>query len=674
MTVESAKETPRSVFVTERFNLYQGITNQLKERVVPWGFGVFSQVVYYRTYSRTKPDGSQEQWVDTVVRVVNGVMSIRKDWYKKMGLNWDEDKWQAYAEELAYAVFDMKMLPPGRGLWAMGTEYIYERGSMALNNCGAVDVKTDVADAACWAMNALMCGVGVGFSTENASFPKANLPTKEEVVFVVPDSREGWVEATRELINSYFSGEGIPTVVFDYSQIRPAGMPLKGFGGISSGCQVLEKLHGRITHYLNDYVLEKCDRTRLIADIMNSIGACIVSGNIRRSAEIAIGSISDSTFMNLKNYDLNPERAEIGWMSNNSVILRDSSEFELLPTIAQRIKNNGEPGIVNLINIQKYGRVGKKKLDLAILVNPCSEIPLEDHELCNLVEVFPSRCEDVEELWHIMEIATIYASTVSLLPTQDEKTNAVIARNRRIGVSVSGVADWIDKKSLSHVTMALREGYENHVEPVNVKMAREAGVPPSVRITTVKPSGTISLLAGVSPGMHYPVSRYAIRRMRISDNSPLVPILIEADIPNEKDTYSDNTLVFEFPLESGGGKTRAVSEVSVWEQASLVAMLQREWADNCVSNTLTFRKSEENQVERVLAAFAPVVKSLSMLPDQSEAEEAYAQPPYESITKEHYLRLQANIKPIDWSRLHGLDGIDPQFCGNESCELPIKEG
>lgn len=657
-------------FVSERFSLDKEFVSHLKQREVPWGFGEFSQVVYYRTYSRTKPDGSQEQWGDTIARVVEGVMSIRKDWYLKHDIRWDEQYWDNLARRLAVMFYDMKLLPPGRGLWAMGTEYIYERGGMCLYNCGAVDVTKDLGDAAAWAMNALMLGVGVGFSTHNANLHKGHKPKGEPYCYTIPDTREGWVESTRMLIDSYMEPHFQQQVVFDYSLVRKEGAPLKGFGGVSSGSAPLTKLHERLHNYLGAYSNGQPNSTRLVADVFNAIGACVVSGNIRRSAEIALGSLNDSTFLNLKNYDVNPDRAEIGWMSNNSVMLQHSEEFELLPMIAERIRDNGEPGIVNLINSQKYARYGKKKPDLATMVNPCSEVNLESKETCNLAEIFPSRCSGPKEIWEAMELGTFYASTVSLLPTQDEETNDVIARNRRIGVSISGIADWLEQTNLSRVTMILREGYEKHVEPVNSALAEEAGVPASVRLTTVKPSGTISLLAGVSPGMHWPVSRFAIRRMRISMGSPLVPSLIEAGIPYEEDTYSDNTYCFSFPLASGNGKTRAVSEVSIWEQASLVAMLQREWADNAVSNTLTFRKAEESQVERVLGAFAPVVKSISMLPDQSESDHAYVQLPYESISHEQYVSMLANSATVDWSKFSGADGMEEKFCDSDKCEIP----
>lgn len=657
------------MFVEERFRLKNEFTSELRARTPQWGFGTFSEVIYYRTYSRMTEDGRQEQWADTVIRVVEGVLSIRKDWYRKQHLVWDEGYWQPFAQKLATYIFEMKMLPPGRGLWAMGTDYIFQRGGASLFNCAFVDVKDDLADAAGWAMDMLMLGVGVGASTQNAKLPKIIVPKDLGVStphYIIPDTREGWVQSTKRVIEAY-TVPGMPMVKMDYSDIRPEGTLLKGFGGVASGPQPLIDLHNRLNTFFAEQAKNQ-NNTRLVVDTMNAIGACVVSGNIRRSAELMTGSVHDETFLNLKNYTLNPERQEIGWMSNNSVVLATSSDFEYLPNIAAGVRDNGEPGIINLINMQKYGRVGKHKLDLANGMNPCAEICLEDRELCNLVEVFPTRCNSLQEFWEVLEFATFYASTVSLLPTHDASTNSVILRNRRIGVSVSGIADWLDSSSLSNITMALRTGYEKHVEPTNVRLAKEAGVPPSVRLTTVKPSGTISLLAGVSPGMHWPVSRYAIRRVRISESSPLNERLA-GKVAVEKDTYSANTLCYSFPLASGGGRTRSVSEVSIWEQASMVAMLQREWADNSVSNTLTFRKHEESQIERVLSAFAPVVKSISMLPDQMESDTPYAQPPYEPIDRESYEIMQTEMGTIDWSKFGGSDGLDSKYCETDHCEI-----
>lgn len=653
------------MIIEERYHLPEDVREKLKNRPVSWGFGPLSEAVYMRTYSRVKEDGAQETWADTVCRVVEGVMSIRKHQYVKvLGKRWDMTRWNAVAEELAIAMFDMKLLPPGRGLWAMGTDYVFERGSHALNNCGSVEVDGSLANAAHWLMDSLMCGVGVGFTTHTANL-KGRHPRGEATLYEVPDTKEGWAESTRLIIDSYERGSR--PILCDYSAIRRAGTPIAGFGGISSGAGPLKTLHKRLRTYLDNFADKNVDQTRVIADVMNSIGACVVAGNVRRSAEIAVGAPGDDTFMNLKNYEKNPERVEIGWMSNNSVALREDDDFLALPEIAARIQDNGEPGILNLKNIQKYGRIGEKRHDDATGINPCGEIPLESNELCNLVEVFPTRCSN-GDFTRVLELATFYASTVSLLPSHNEDTNEVVSRNRRIGVSVSGVADWLDATSVSNVFAQLNRGYDV-VRTTNHKLAREAGVAESIRVTTVKPSGTVSLLAGVSSGMHFPVAGHVLRRVRIARGSPVAELLEGAGIPHEPDVVSDNTEVFEFPLRYGQGRTRSVKNVSVFEQAQVVTMLSRAWADNAVSNTLTVQPEEVKHVERVLALNAPLVKSMSLLPDRGDI---YPQMPVEHLSKDEFEKRSAAIGDVDWSGLHGSDGdaSSEAYCTTDACEIP----
>ena len=662
----------RNYIINERFELSPKVKESLRARRPNWGFGQLSEAVYFRTYSRIQPDGTQEQWADTVIRVVEGVMAIRKDWYKNvLGKHWDDKKYQLLAAQLASFMFEMKLLPPGRGLWAMGTDYVFERGSHSLNNCGFVEVTDSLADAASWLMDSLMCGVGVGFSTHTSRLDKFHVPLKNgSRAYTIPDSREGWVEATRMLIASY-EQPGLPEVHFDYSAIRREGEPLKGFGGVSSGPGPLIKSHERTREYLDAYVQGRFSQTRLVVDVMNALGACVVAGNIRRSAEIALGSPFDTEFLDLKDYDLYPERRELGWMSNNTVVLTDREHFSTLPEIASRVTTRGEPGILNMINARKYGRIGDRMEDNVTGVNPCGEILLESNELCNLVEVFPTRCTDDAEIYAAMKLATFYASTVSLLRSHSPLTNEVVSRNRRIGVSVSGIADWIDSTSISHVFDILNVGYEQVVRPTNASLAKEAGVPASIRVTTVKPSGSISLLAGVSSGMHHPLDGYVLRRMRVAQHSPVAEVLAAAGIPSATDTDSDNTEVFEFPLRYGNGKTRPVSKVSIYEQAAVVAMLQKAWADNAVSNTLTVQPHEIDQVERVLALFAPLTKSLSLLPDVAEGTHDLM--PLEKITKHEFEERKAKMGDPDWSGLvgqDGQDGTDSKYCTNDYCEIP----
>jgi ribonucleoside-diphosphate reductase alpha chain len=676
------------MFVQHKFVLNTESIERIRAVKPEFGFNGFGEVTYYRTYSRQLENGGQEHWGDTVVRVVQGVISIRKSHMLNNYLQWDENYWQNYALDFGLYLANMRFLPPGRGLWAMGTKHVDRVGSAALNNCGAVDT-TDFIAAADWAMDMLMHGVGVGFNTAWKGCTKVSSDTSTSVKFVVQDSREGWVASLRYLLGCYIphSKKDFKDSVsedyyiketmrnkmpeFDYSVVRPAGAVIHGFGGIASGPEPLIKLHERVHAVMKRYLKGEINEVRCVADVMNSIGACVVAGNIRRSAQIALGNVNSDTFLNLKNYSLNPERMEIGWMSNNTVMLEKDEDFLRIPEIAERIRDNGEPGIFNLINIQKFGRFTDEMPDKATLSNPCSEIPLESYELCNLAEVFPTRCVNEQGelndavLYQAIKYATFYASTVSLLATHRSETNAVIARNRRIGVSLSGVADWMDKIGAAYLSRKLRQCYKI-VRAENTFLAEQAGVPKSIRVTTIKPSGTISQLAGVSSGVHFPTFKYAIRRIRIAMNSPIADVLVQNGVPHEKDVYSDNTYVFEFPIDQGC--TRKATDVSAWEQFSLLTMMQRHYSDNMVSCTVYFDKETEgNQIEQMLGQYIHLIKSVSMLP-HTEAG-AYAQMPYEGITKEQYEERLKNLKAIDWSSFCKSDGMDSKFCTNESCDI-----
>jgi len=676
--------------------------DELLQKTPMFGFNGLGEVVFRRTYSR-----NNETWNDVVIRVIEGVLSVRKEHFARNFLEWDDKTWQPYARDMALSLFDMEWLPPGRGLWMMGTEFAYERGSAALNNCAAIDTKEDIVHCAEWTMDFLMNGVGVGFSTNWRG--TATQPDKTDFeIFVVPDSREGWVESLIKLMCAYIDSpkhgkNKYPK--FDYSAIRKEGEPIKGFGGTSSGSKPLEKMHDRIDEFLTAFCVGKLDKvvdnyvdkkkedgtsewvkeqvsiskdyshTRLIADIFNAIGACVVAGNVRRSAEICLGDVEDVDFINLKNYELNPERQDIGWMSNNSVVLKSDQNYEdfsYIPEMAKRIINNGEPGMINLYNIQKYARYGKEKPDQATLVNPCGEIPLCSAEMCNLAETFPPRCINSERFYKALQYATFYASTVSLLPTHRPETNAIIAKNRRIGVSISGIAQWASNQSLvqsewgemnyTKMTHYLREGYKV-VRLENEKLAALAGVPASIRVTTIKPSGSISLLTGCTPGVHYPVSRFAIRRIRVSKDSPLVPALIAAGISYEDDTYSENTYVFSFAIDHGN--VRSSDEVSPWEQFSVVAMLQKCYSDNCVSATIYFDKVKDApDVEKMLAMYIPILKSVSMLPHSGHG---YKQAPYEPITEEQYVKLKDSYTSPKFDNVKHNVPEGSSFCSTCEC-------
>lgn len=593
------------MFINEYFQLELNLDNR-KPR---FGYDGFGEFIFYRTYSRVKKNGHQETWADVVTRVINGLMSIRKHHYIVNRIEWDEKRWQEYASEMAIYMFDMKWLPPGRGLWAMGTETVVRCGSMALNNCSFTTLGSNdtLSNDLHWLMDALMLGVGVGFEALRDDLKLYKPVGKYQ--YIIPDSREGWCDSIKLLLDAY-TKPNRHEPEFDYSEIRAKGQPIRGFGGIASGSEPLRSLHNDIRRLCSNTNLSP---VRLKTDLANKIGTCVVSGNVRRSAELAKGRITDREFLDLKDYTLYPERENFGYMSNNSAALEDDEDFNLLGEIARRVITRGEPGIINVRNL-KYGRIGRPipvREDEATGFNPCGEIPLESKELCNLAETFPTRCANDNEWLRACEFATFYASTVSLLPTHRPETNAVIGRNRRIGVGAVDITGWIFETSMHHVIKMLRKGYEV-VTSTNKFANGEAGVPESIRKTTLKPGGSVPKCAGKTPGMGSPTFEYTIMNVRVAKNAPIVSLLKEAGVQWEPEVFDpDNTLVFKFPVKQGPSKT--ADNVSLWEQAVLLTTLQREWSDNAVSNTLYFRPMW--QLHKHLKSMKETQKYIDKLPE-----------------------------------------------------------
>ena len=576
------------MFVEHRFEVADRFQDHLHSLVPPFGYNGFGEALYYRTYSRIKDDGGQEDWADTVIRNINGTFSIRKDFYIKNRIPWNESHWQEYAKDFGTFLFGMKWMPPGRGLWAMGSQFVYERGSMALYNCAYTEMRSglDFVDDVGWLMDSLMHGVGVGFGPlrTNLHFVRPAPGYEDHIIL---DTREAWVESVQRVILSFIQGRKLPR--FDYSPIRGPGLPIKGFGGISSGPAALRYLHEKLTEECWAFLHGKRSEVEFKSNVANLVGCCVVAGNVRRSAEIAIAPVGDHTFLDLKNYKKYPHRAEYGWMSNNSATFDSDEDFDCLGEIARRVIHHGEPGIINLRNF-KYGRIGRRKEkcrpDAATGINPCGEIPLEHREVCNLSETFPTMCETPDEWYKACEFATFYSSTVSLLPTHQPSTNRVVARNRRIGVGLVDYSGWIWKEGVHKVTRYLRNGYDVVTE-ANRAFNAEAGVPEALRKTCVKPGGTTPKLPGKTSGAGNPTFVHTIRRFRIQQDTPYHAVLVKANVPHEKDFYSMNTDVFEWPIIQGPAPP--AEQISIWEQAFRIVMLQREWSDNAVSNTIYFR-------------------------------------------------------------------------------------
>jgi adenosylcobalamin-dependent ribonucleoside-triphosphate reductase len=521
----------------------------------------------------------------------------------------------------------MKFLPPGRGLWAMGTNIINDKGLfIALNNCAFVstdNLAKDLSKPFEYMMDFSMLGVGVGFDIKGASQIRITSPNLDDLTYTIPDTREGWIKSLKMALNAFFKGDTFPA--FDYSQLRPKGALIKTFGGKSAGPAPLKKLHKQIYNLFIDKIGELVTGQDIV-DIMNMIGVCVVAGNVRRTAQIVFGDPDDEEYLKLKDYHWDSsthsykgtkaDRAKFGWASNNSIFAEVGQDYT---KIAQQTALNGEPGYAWLENMQDYGRMGDKPNYKDHRVkggNPCLEQSLESYEMCCLVETFPTRHEDITDFNRTLKFAYMYAKTVTLGTTHWIETNRVQLRNRRIGASVSGVAQFIDNNGLDKLKHWLTEGY-NTIQYYDEVYSDWLAVPKSIKTTSIKPSGTVSLLPGVTPGMHYPESNYYIRRMRLANNSELIPYIKEAGYKIEQ-LYDDpeHTVTVEIPVHIEN--VRTISEVSMWEQLELAAFLQKHWADNQVSCTVTFKEHEKDHIVNALNYFQYRLKGISFYPKKDK--------------------------------------------------------
>lgn len=652
----------------EKFRLTPDFLDQYKDRKPPFGFGGLGALVYERTYSRIKADGVNECWWETIQRVVEGCYNMQKHHIELNGLGWNPQKAQHSAQEMYDRMWHMKFLPPGRGLWAMGSAITEDRECFAaLNNCGFVstrDIAQDFAKPFTFLMDASMLGCGVGFDTLGAGIITLRAPKSIMEHMVIPDSREGWVESVNRLLRSY--AKGGPTLTFDYSLIRPAGLPIKGFGGVASGPEPLMRLHENLRELLGASVSKPVSK-RLIVDIMNMIGCCVVAGNVRRTAELALDTGVDLQFLQLKDYELYPDRAAWGWSSNNSVNMTIGSNYSVPATFTEK---NGEPGYVWLENAQAFSRMNGDpdyKDNKADGVNPCGEQTLESFELCCLVETFPHRCDDMADYLRTLKFAYLYAKTVTLGKTHWPETNRILLRNRRIGCSMSGIAQFIATKGIHALKDWCTKGYDT-LQYYDEVYSNWLCIPKSIKITSVKPSGTVSLLAGATPGVHYPESRWYLRRMRLAKDSPLVTPMVEAGYTIEPCTgQEDSTVVVAVPVQIEEDM-RMLREVTMWEQLELAAFMQKYWADNQVSVTITFDPETEGpHIANALNFYQYRLKGVSFLPRLPKG--AFPQMPYEEITHEEYDTLSTGLKPLDFSKVKEAKAEVERFCDGEHCQI-----
>jgi hypothetical protein len=1056
-----------------------------------FGYNGLGEFVFYRTYSRLKDDGTKETFADTLQRVVEGCYEIQRVWcstgkksdddkkkkddddddddkkniaFGGMALPWTRAKAQKSAQEMFQRMWDFKFLPPGRGLWVMGTPHMWRTGSAALNNCGfcsTQDIEEDPAWPFCFVMDMSMLGVGVGFDTRGANKITVAKPHDAETQWDIEDSREGWVDSLRVLIESFTNRPELGVIKYNYSFVRPAGSEIKGFGGKASGPGTLQDLHKMVIKHFHNILRRKSQLLTSvdIVDIMNFIGRCVVAGNVRRSSEIALGDPADWDYMQMKDKTLFSEQLKSHrWASNNSIFATVGMDYH---SVAKQIADNGEPGCLWLDNVQNYGRMldgrqegidkralgtnpclagnmrlltadgyktiselwelggyqeygestsiekygqlmivndngvvpatnvyrtseaapifrvefdngqhidateyhkfiiqdddgenvvvqlkdlnignrvplvlrevfgdvdnqdyallagwtigdgslspqkdgqttavvscyeddvdvvmprlqvamrsvydrynsssnqnpnfepwerkqeyfahkvvsirssvlgrllkedgiisgnkhhiprsiwsankqtvaaflrglfsadgsvqisnykksisvricqvhrqlltecqlllsqfgitcsvlhrrkacqklmndGKGGMKLynkkdeyeliisgrtnveafisqigfiqevktkkandwltthsgsnnsavkrfreiiditylgveptycltepknnkicvqGVLISQCGEQSLEDAELCCLCETFPAHHESAEDYHRTLKFAYLYAKTVTLLPTHCKKTNSVLLRNRRIGLSQSGIIQAFAKFGRRKVlTDFCNKGYEV-VRKWDEIYSEWLCVSKSLKCTSVKPSGSVSLLAGATAGIHFTIAptRSYWRNVRVSSESALLKAVTEAGYHVEKCITDNKTSIVRFGVSEL--EIPSVSEVSIWQQMKNAVDYQRYWADNQISCTIQFKPEEAKDIAFVLEEFDDELKGVSFLPIENNG---YPQQPYQPATAEEVAAYNSKLKPLNFDKHLIEDAIGTKFCDGDVCQI-----
>ena len=618
----------------------------------PWS--TLAQVVFKRTYSR-KTDSGSETYPETVERTIAG--NVR-------GHNVS-----AYeVERLRYYMLNRKAGPSGRGYWFSGTEAHKTLGGVALNNCWFLTL--DKWTSFVTAQDLLMLGGGVGGSVEHRFVSKLTRVKKGVAVvckntkdadFIVPDSREGWCELTRRVLEAFF----VTGKSFTYSTVcvRGYGEPIKGFGGTASGPLPLVAFVEKLAALL---ISREGRHLRPIdaADILCAIGEMVVAGNVRRSAIIIIGDGWDKDFLKAKRWDLGPiptQRDKANW----SVVCED---VEDLHPLYWKTYEAGEAfGLVNRKNIQKYGRMGELRKDNAEGVNPCGEATLCDHEPCNLQDLDLPNLADEEEFTEAAVLMQRYGIRVACEHYHIPEVAEVIARNHRIGTSITGClqSPLFAPDVLDRVYEAVRAAAEAY--------AKELGIEPPIRNTTLKPSGTKSKMDDVDgEGIHCGFSRYMIQRVRFAANDPLLPLLREAGhymepVVKLDGTYDHGTMVVDFYKKTPDDLPCADEGFDTWKQLEALKMAQKHWSDQAVSVTVYYKREEIEKIKAWLADNYKYLKTISFL---CHSEHGYRQAPKEAITQEQYEKAVARLKPVDVAGVAAGGELGDTECPGGAC--PIK--
>ena len=615
----------------------KSVLEKFEDIDVPWG--PIGYITYKRTYARPldKP-GRTEEYRDTVIRVLAACQT-----QLSVGFTNEEIK------KVYQHMMNLRFTVAGRFMWQLGTTTVQRLGLASLQNCAFVKID-DPIESFKWIFDMLMLGVGVGFNIQKHNISKlppvknvdvyaTRLDTKD-ADFIVPDSREGWVALLGKVLKAHF----VTGKSFTYSTIliRGAGTPIKGFGGIASGPEEFCKGIDQIQALLQSKHGQQLSSVDCL-DIVNIIASIVVAGNIRRSALLCLGDYDDIEYLQAKRWDLGNIP---NWraFSNNSVVCDDITK---LPDLFwEGYKGNGEPyGLINIELARKVGRVkdGNKYPDPDVDgVNPCAEIFLSNLQTCCLSELFLPNINTLEEAKEVATFAYRICKHSLLLPCHQQGTQEAVHKDLRIGIGITGYMQATEEQK------TWLDPLYDHLRKFDAQYSFKHDIPQSVKLTTTKPSGTLSLLAGVTPGAHPGIYPYFIRRIRIASTNPLVELCkshnYHCEFQKNFDGSEDkSTYVVSFPC-SYPEHTVFAKDMSAIDQLEVVKRLQHEWSDNAVSVTIYYRLHELDDVKLWLKDnYTNHIKSCSFL---LHSDHGFTQAPYEEITKEVYDQLVSTVIPI----------------------------
>jgi len=620
----------------------------------------YQQLIAKSRYARYLPEQKRrENWDETSTRWVDFFKEQLKDKIDTQDTIWDI---------LGTSINSLSVLPSMRSIMTAGEAL--KRTHVAAYNCSylPVDHKRCFDEA----MYILLCGTGVGFSCEKQYVDKLpTVPSLEESdkIITVEDSKEGWCEAYKLLISRLYAGT-IPK--WDVSLVRPAGAPLKTFGGRASGPGPLIDL---FQYTVDKFKMAKGRKLRPIEahDIMCKIGEVVVVGGVRRSAMISLGDLGDYEHATAKAgawWEIYAERA----LANNSAVYNNK------PSIGEFMKewldiynsHSGERGIFNREASQKQAaKWGRRDIKTDYGTNPCSEIILKPYQFCNLSTIVVSPDDTLASLKTKVRLATIMGtmqSTLTDFPYLRDIWKTNTEQERLLGVSMTGILDNGLLRG-SHNATTLRtvlEQLRDVARETNKEWAEILGIPESAAITCVKPEGTVSQLTQTSSGIHAGHAPYYIRRIRQDKKDPLTQFLIEQGVPNEDCVMKpDQTAVFSFPQHSPGFTRKDINAI---EHLNIWLAYQRYWCEHKPSVTISVKDHEWLEVGAWVYEHFDECTGISFLPDDGGT---YRQAPYEDINKEQFNNM--NMPVIDWSIFFedrdNVEGAQTLACTAGGCEI-----